>query len=72
MALVWGILPVTMGWLSPGEDRMEAAVRDAFRAGAVAVGDRVVVMAGHPVEGGQRFPTVRVVRVGANGTSQEP
>jgi pyruvate kinase len=71
LAVVWGIQPVPMGWLAPGEDRMEAAIRDAFRAKLLTVGDRVVVLAGHPVEGGLRFPSVRVVRVGENGISCE-
>ncbi|HEY2784471.1 MAG TPA: pyruvate kinase [Fimbriiglobus sp.] len=72
MTMVWGIRPVPMQPLNPGDDRMLAAVRDAFAAGAVANGDRVVVLAGHPIEGGPRFPTVRVVRVGESGASQEP
>jgi pyruvate kinase len=72
MAVVWGIRPVPMGPLSPGDDRTRAAVQDAFNAGAVAVGDRVVVLAGHPIEGGPAFPTVRVVQVGENGTSLAP
>ena len=61
-----------MATLAPGDDRLAAAVRDAFRAGAVGAGDRVVVLAGHPIEGGPAFPTVRVVRVGEGGASQEP
>ena len=61
-----------MAALSPGDDRLAAAVRDAHRAGAVGVGDRVVVLAGHPIEGGPGFPTVRVVRVGEGGASREP
>ena len=48
------------------------AIRDAFLAGTVRTGERVIVLAGHPIEGGPRFPTVRVVRVGAGGTSTEP
>lgn len=72
LALVWGIQPVALGWLAPGEDRLEAAVRDAFRAGVVQEGSRVVVLAGHPIEGGLRFPTVRVVQVGEDGSSREP
>ncbi|MBX9585379.1 MAG: pyruvate kinase, partial [Gemmataceae bacterium] len=55
----------------PGGDRMAAAVRDAFAAGAVRPGDRAVVTAGHPIEGGPYFPTVRVVRVGEGGASVE-
>jgi pyruvate kinase len=51
---------------------MATAVRDAFAAGTVAAGERVVVLAGHPVEGGPLCPTVRVVRVGPAGESAEP
>ncbi|QEL20313.1 pyruvate kinase [Limnoglobus roseus] len=72
LSLVWGIQPIPLGWLAPGEDRMEAAVRDAYRAGVVEVGSRVVVLAGHAVEGGLGCPTVRVVKVGEDGASWEP
>jgi pyruvate kinase len=72
LALAWGITPVQLGWVAPGEDRMEAAVRDSFLAGAVAEGDRVVILAGHPIEGGPHFPTVRVARVGEAGTPHKP
>ena len=72
LTLVWGIAGVRMSPGSHGSDRMAAAVMDAARAGAIREGDRVVVLAGHPIEGGPRFPTVRVVRVGPGGTSQEP
>jgi pyruvate kinase len=72
LALVWGIAGVRMSPVAPGGDRMSAAVLDAFRAEAVVEGDRIVVLAGHPIEGGPRFPTVRVVRVGPGGASGEP
>ena len=72
LALVWGITPVRMTPVDPGGDRMATAVQDAFRAGTVSAGDRVVVLAGHPIAGGPRFPTLRVVRVGEGGTSSEP
>lgn len=73
MALVWGLQPVLMGdACRPGDDRMMAAVRAAFAAGAIAVGSRVVVLAGHPVEGGEHLPTIRLVRVGPNGDAIEP
>ncbi len=72
LALVWGVRPMPLSWLAPGEDRMEAAVRDAFRAGALKDGDRVIVLAGHPIEGGLHHPTVRVVRVGEDGSSRKP
>ena len=55
-----------------GVDRLSTAVRDAFEAGTVQLGERIIVVAGHPIEGGPRFPTVRVVRVGEGGTSTEP
>lgn len=73
LALVWGLLPVPLpDRLHGGEDRLEAAVRAALAHGAVKQGQLVVVLAGHPVEGGDRFPTIRVVRVGAGGRSEAP
>jgi pyruvate kinase len=72
MAPVWGVRPVLQSPLRPGDDRLAAAVRDAFAAGAVAAGERVVVLAGHPHEAGPGFPTLRVVRVGEGGASGEP
>jgi pyruvate kinase len=72
MALGWGLTPVRSTPLTPGDDRLAAAVRDAFAAGAVHPGERVVVLAGHPVEGGTGYPTVRIVRVGEGGVSEEP
>jgi pyruvate kinase len=73
LALVWGLSPVLMSdRLRPGEDRLEAAVRAAFTRGAVRAGQLLVVMAGHPIEGGERFPTLRVVRVGEAGQSHAP
>jgi pyruvate kinase len=72
LTLVWGVRPVPLEAPRPGEDRLEAAVRAAFAAGAAREGDRAVVLAGHAVEGGESFPTIRVVRVGAGGRSREP
>jgi pyruvate kinase len=72
LALVWGITAVRMSPLEPGHDRMDSAVRDAFRAGTIQPGQRVVVLAGHPIAGGRRSPTVRVIRVGDDGTPGEP
>jgi pyruvate kinase len=72
LALDWGVIPVRMTPAGAGGDRMATAVRDAFAAGTVAAGERVVVLAGHPIEGGPLYPTVRVVRVGAAGESVEP
>jgi pyruvate kinase len=73
LALVWGLLQVPLSdHLRPGEDRMEAAVRTAHEHGAIKEGQLVVVLAGHPVEAGDRFPTIRVVRVGEGGRSLAP
>jgi len=72
LALVWGVIPVRMTPTESGGDRLTTAVRDAFLAGTVSPGERVIVLAGHPIEGGPRFPTVHIVRVGENGTSVEP
>lgn len=72
LALVWGVTAVRMTQVDLGGDRMATAVRDAFAAGTVAAGERVIVLAGHPIEGGPRFPTIRVVRVGEGGVSHEP
>lgn len=72
LSLVWGIIGVAMSPTAPGTDRLAAAVKDACAVGAVQPGERVVVLAGHPIEGGPRFPTVRIVRVGPGGTSEEP
>ena len=73
LSLVWGLQVVP--FVSDGDratDRLEDAVRSAFIAGGVHEGDRVVALAGHPIEGGERFPTIRVVRVGSGGISVEP
>jgi len=72
LALVWGIAGVRMSPTPTGADRLAAAVQDAFRAGAVASGSLVVLLGGHPIEGGPHYPTVRVVRVGSDGESGEP
>jgi pyruvate kinase len=72
LAIVWGITPVPMTPSSSGSDRTSGAVRDAFMAGVVAVGERVIVLAGHPIAGGLRLPTIRVVRVGEGGAVLEP
>jgi pyruvate kinase len=72
LALVWGVAAVRMAPVEFGADRLAAAVADACRAGAVLIGERVIVLAGHPIEGGPRFPTVRIVSVGPGGASEEP
>jgi pyruvate kinase len=73
LAVVWGVSPVPLSAdLPPGADRLDAAVRAAFAAGAVTAGQRVIVLAGHPVQGGVHMPTVRVVRVADGGASTEP
>ncbi len=72
IAVVWGLRPVLMSPVAGGLDRISASVRDSFAAGVVKAGDRVIVLAGNPIAGGPRQPTIRVVRVGEGGTSSEP
>ena len=73
LGLVWGVRAVPPATpIQRGDDRLAAAVRAAFIAGAVQTGDRVVVLAGHPVEGDEGLPTIRVARVGDDGKSCEP
>jgi pyruvate kinase len=73
LALVWGVRAVPLETPLPhGADRLAAAIRSAFRHGALRAGQLVVVLAGHPSEGGERFPTIRLVRVGDQGQSVEP
>lgn len=73
MQLIWGVRPVELPEpLPPGADRLEAAVRAAFRQGGVVAGQLAIVLAGHPSAGGSRFPTVRLVRIGPAGESVEP
>ncbi len=73
MVPIWGVEPVEFPFpIEKGDDRMAAAVKAAFLGGAVQSGDLAVVLAGHPIEGGDGFPTVRVVRVGDGGQSCEP
>ena len=69
MSMIWGVQSVMAPPMKRGDDRIEAAVRAAFlgrRAGLVP-GTLVLVLAGHPIEGGEGFPTIRVVRVGEEG-----
>lgn len=72
LALDWGVTPVRMTPAGAGRDRMATAVKDAFLAGTVKAGERVVILAGHPIEGGPMYPTVRLVGVGTSGESVEP
>jgi pyruvate kinase len=73
LSVVWGVRAVGVRFpIARGDDRLAAAVRAAFVGGALQPGDLVVVLAGHPVEGGEGFPTIRVVRVGEDGRPQEP
>ena len=73
LSVVWGVAGVAMPFeIQRGDDRIAAAVRAAFLGGAVQAGALVVALAGHPIEGGGEFPTIRVVRVGEGGQSCEP
>lgn len=73
MAVVWGLQPVLMDYCRrTGDDRIGGAVQAAFEQKAIDVGNLVVVLAGHPVEGGDRLPTIRLARVGPGGIAGEP
>jgi pyruvate kinase len=73
LEMTWGVTPVPLpSQYLAGDDRMAGAVRAAFTAGAARVGQLAVVLAGHPIEGGPRLPTIRVVRIGPHGSSDEP
>ncbi|MBL8799446.1 MAG: pyruvate kinase [Planctomycetia bacterium] len=73
MMFYWGVTPLLLRESkNPGEDRLQAGVLAAFTQGQVHVGDLVVVLAGHPIEGGERVPTIRVVRIGEGGRSLPP
>jgi pyruvate kinase len=72
MAMIWGLQPVLMEARRTGDDRISGAIRAAFDAGAVRAGACVVVLAGHPVEGGERLPTIRLARVADGGRATEP
>jgi pyruvate kinase len=73
LALVWGVHRVPLDLRSrPGEDDPALVVRAAFLQGAIMAGDHVVLLADRAVEGGERVPTIRVIRVGEAGQSCEP
>ncbi|MEZ6140003.1 MAG: pyruvate kinase [Zavarzinella sp.] len=73
MAIVWGLEPVLMDYCRRiGDDRISGAVESAFEAGKIEAGQLVVVLAGHPVEGGEYVPTIRLTRVNQRGQAIEP
>ena len=73
LAVVWGVKGITVPFpIHRGDDRLEAAIRTAYLGGAVQPGALVVVLATHLIEGGEGFPTIRVIRVGEDGRSCEP
>jgi pyruvate kinase len=73
LGVVWGVRAVSqLAELHEGDDRLQAAVRAAFVSGAVKAGALIVVLAGHPIEGGEGLPTIRVGRVGSAGATVEP
>ena len=70
LGVVWGVAALSSLRRQGGDDRLEAAVRAAFlQSGASSRAHLVVVLASHPIEGGEGFPTIRVVRVGEEGRS---
>lgn len=72
LGVVWGVSAVQSFDLQRGDDRLDGAVRASFAAGVVKPGTLVAVLAKHPIEGGDGYPTIRIVRVGDDGRSCEP
>jgi pyruvate kinase len=73
LMLVWGVQPVLREESKrAGDDRMTAALKAAFDAGAIQTGQRVIVLAGHPLAGGKHLPTIRFMRVDEGGAPAEP
>ncbi len=73
MAIIWGLQPVLMDYCRrTGDDRLTGAVGAAFSQKVITQGELLIVLAGHPVEGGDHLPTIRLVRVGENGQAVEP
>ncbi|HZZ77446.1 MAG TPA: pyruvate kinase, partial [Gemmataceae bacterium] len=73
LAVVWGVAGAVIPFpVETGDDRLQAAVRAASQTGVLRCGALVVVLANHPIEGGEGTPTIRVVRVGEDGRSCEP
>jgi pyruvate kinase len=72
LSVLWGVRAVVQSAeLHPGDDRLAAAVRAAFAGGAVQAGALIVVLARHPIEGGEGLPTIRLGRVGSDGATVE-
>jgi len=72
LGVVWGVCAVQAFELKRGDDRLESAVRASFATGVVKPGTLVALLAKHPIEGGDGYPTIRIVRVGDDGRSCEP
>jgi len=73
LSLVWGVRAVLReDSKKPGVDRMDAALKASFDSGHIRVGDRVILLSGHPVAGGLHLPTIRFVKVGDSGQPTAP
>ncbi|QVL32888.1 pyruvate kinase [Telmatocola sphagniphila] len=73
MALVWGLKPVHMIYCRrAGDDRMSTAIQHSFDAKVLTEGMRVLVLAGHPIEGGDYLPTIRLLKIGPDGKPVAP
>ena len=73
MALSWGLQPVHMIYCRrAGDDRMSTAIQHSFKAGVLKEGMRIIVLAGHPIEGGDYMPTIRLLKIGPDGKPGEP
>lgn len=64
LALSWGVMPLLAGWYASSDEIVWHAVEEAVKAGIVATGDNVVVIAGAPTPGdSSASDALRVVRV---------
>jgi pyruvate kinase len=73
MHVIWGLIPVLMDYTRRADnDRLSGAIRAAIGAGVVQPGELVLLLAGHPLEGGEHLPTIRLARITAAGQAGEP
>ena len=63
LALTWGVLPLPVEWYDSTDEMVWYAVERAVQAGACAIGDTVVVVAGAPAPDEQSASSSDVLRV---------
>jgi hypothetical protein len=55
-----------------GDPHLRTAFKSAFAARIVKTGQGVILLAGHPIEGGDCLSPIRFVWVGTGGNPVEP